>query len=169
MQQSARDLGAPTMAAVQVTCFLASAVAHIEPVESCVNTFVAVTSRQAMQRREITQILTNGQIEVQCRLLEDDPESRQCGARLERQIDSGNLNGSSLRKQQTSQQAEQSRFSRPIRPQKGAELPRPYFETDAIKRLLFSVAVFETLNTQTAHWMVISIRWVSPVVPGILM
>ena len=74
VQERPGDLHAAAMTAIEIAHALADPLCHVELGERLEHAFVGVLALEAAQRREIAQVLPDGEIEVERRLLEDDAE-----------------------------------------------------------------------------------------------
>ena len=81
----------------------------------------------------------------------------------------GDLNLPSGGDEKPGQKVKKSGLSGTVWPQKGAKFSGINAKADIAESLFRTVAVAEVPDFQPTHSIVISMRWVSPVVPGIFM
>src|SRR5215469_1707164 len=77
VQQSPCDLDAAPLSAAQAARLVAALIGKPDAVDLRCNAASRVTMRQAVQRTMVEQVLLHGEIEIEGRLLEDDPHLSQ--------------------------------------------------------------------------------------------
>ena len=85
MQQGARDLDPPALAAGQGAHEIVQARTKAEALELLLDAHAGRAARQAVQRGVVTERLGHREVEIERRLLEDEAAAGECGAAPGRQ------------------------------------------------------------------------------------
>ena len=153
VQQGAGDFHPAAVAAIEQAHPLAPALAQRHALQFGVDARAPLAAAQAMQRGKIRQVLLDGEIQVQRRLLKHhaQPGHGRGGQGLAKQ-----LNRPALAGQQPGEQAVQRALAGAIGPEQHAKLPLRHIQADVIQRQPCAIAVAEPGDVQggRAHGLI---------------
>ena len=150
VQQRARHLDAPAVAAAQPAHLVAAALGQLQPLELDGDAPLRLARAQPVQPREVAQVLQDRQIEVERRLLEDDAHRRQGPRRGLAQVAAADPHGAALAVEQAGQQGEQRRLAGAVRPEQRGERARLDGEGDAVEPEAVAITEAEIVDLEDA-------------------
>lgn len=134
MEEGARDLEPPPVAAAQGARPVPRAIGQAEAGERVLNAARCFGARQAVQTRVEAQVRLNAQVQIKRRFLEHDTDPAQRCDGIAREIDAGHLDTSGVRGDEAGEHLHQRRLAGGVRPDKRDELALVDGEADVPHR-----------------------------------
>ena len=141
MQQGARDLDPPELAARQLPHLAPDLPGKPRARQLLPGPAPAVAKSHAVEGGVIDEVLSRGQVEIEGALLEDDAQQGKCGTGCARRIMAEDADRAGLGREQSRDEGEQGRLPRAVRPEQDDESPGGQGYVDIRQSLALAVAI----------------------------
>jgi hypothetical protein len=151
VEQSARNLDPPPETTAEFPNLLPAAVSQLQPFEFLVNPCLPFPACKSMQRCEVTEILDDGQIQVQGRLLKHHAHAGEGFPGLGAHIPTTHANRARRRLKKVGDDREQGGFPRAIGPEENRELASVDRKANILQRETGSLAEPKIIDIEHRH------------------
>jgi hypothetical protein len=143
MQQRPRNLDPALLAATELPCLVAAASREVDTLELGGDARGGKTARHAVQRRVIEEVLADGEVEVQGRLLKDDADAREGGGGIA--VDRGpeHLDRAATMRIEPRDEGEQGALAGAVEAEKHGEIAAIEGEADRLQRRSSAIRMAE--------------------------